>query len=45
MCGLIALLYVFGWLLPGCYVGQAEFRGEDMRVYPFFSHEKVFKNE
>ena len=22
--------------LTGCYVGRAEFRGEDMRVYPLF---------
>ena len=23
-------------LLSGCYIGKAEFRGEDMKMYPFF---------
>ena len=23
-------------LLSGCYIGKAEFKGEDMRMYPFF---------
>ena len=27
---LVAILMV----ITGCYVGRAEFRGEDMRVYP-----------
>lgn len=22
--------------LAGCYIGRAEFKGEDMRMYPFF---------
>ena len=22
--------------LTGCYIGRAEFKGEDMRMYPFF---------
>ena len=22
--------------LAGCYIGKAEFRGEDMKMYPFF---------
>ena len=25
----------------GCYVGRAEFRGEDMRVYPLFNSQHV----
>lgn len=45
ICGLIALFCLFAWLIAGCYIGQAEFRGEDMRVYPFFSAEKVSSNE
>ena len=23
--------------LAGCYIGKAEFKGEDMKVYPFIS--------
>ena len=23
-------------LLAGCYIGKAEFKGEDMKMYPFF---------
>ena len=23
-------------LLQGCYIGRANFQGEDMRMYPFF---------
>ena len=23
-------------LLTGCYIGKAEFKGEDMKMYPFF---------
>jgi len=23
-------------LLAGCYIGRAEFKGEDMRMYPLF---------
>ena len=23
-------------LLQGCYIGRANFEGEDMRIYPFF---------
>ena len=30
---LVAIMLV----LTGCYVGKAEFRGEDMRVYPLFN--------
>ena len=22
--------------LSGCYIGKAEFKGEDMKMYPFF---------
>ena len=22
--------------LAGCYIGKAEFKGEDMKMYPFF---------
>lgn len=30
---LVAIMLV----ITGCYVGRAEFRGEDMRVYPLFT--------
>ena len=23
-------------VLAGCYIGKAEFKGEDMKMYPFF---------
>ena len=23
-------------LLTGCYIGKAEFKGEEMKMYPFF---------
>ena len=26
----------FATLLAGCYIGKAEFKGEDMKMYPFF---------
>lgn len=37
-----AMVLMLLWLaLPltftGCYIGKAEFKGEDMKMYPFFS--------
>ena len=31
----IAMVIAFS-LLQGCYIGRANFQGEDMRMYPFF---------
>ena len=31
----LALVIAFS-LLQGCYIGRANFQGEDMRMYPFF---------
>ena len=28
-------------LLAGCYIGKAEFKGEDMKMYPFFGTSAV----
>ena len=25
-----------GRVIAGCYIGKAEFKGEDMKMYPFF---------
>ena len=27
--------------LAGCYIGKAEFKGEDMKMYPFFGTSAV----
>ena len=27
--------------LSGCYIGKAEFKGEDMKMYPFFGTSAV----
>ena len=32
----MAALAILATLVCGCYVGKAEFRGEDMKMYPFF---------
>jgi hypothetical protein len=32
-CAAFALLAA---TLTGCYIGKAEFKGEDMKIYPFF---------
>ena len=31
----LALVIAFS-LVQGCYIGRANFQGEDMRMYPFF---------
>ena len=31
----LAMVIAFS-LLQGCYIGRANFQGEDMRMYPFF---------
>ena len=31
-----AAIAIAALTLTGCYIGRAEFRGEDMRMYPFF---------
>ena len=31
-----ALLAAAALTLAGCYIGKAEFKGEDMKMYPFF---------
>ena len=32
----MATLATLATLVSGCYIGKAEFKGEDMRMYPFF---------
>ena len=37
MMGLkISILAAAALTLAGCYIGKAEFKGEDMKMYPFF---------
>lgn len=37
----ILALAAMATLLAGCYIGKAEFRGEDMKMYPFFGTSAV----
>ena len=30
-----------GRVIAGCYIGKAEFKGEDMKMYPFFGTSAV----
>ncbi len=32
----MSLVAAMGAMLAGCYIGKAEFRGEEMKMYPFF---------
>ena len=32
----LAILATLATLASGCYIGKAEFKGEDMKMYPFF---------
>ena len=36
-----ALLAAAALTLAGCYIGKAEFKGEDMKMYPFFGTSAV----
>ena len=32
----LATIATMATLLSGCYIGKAEFKGEDMKMYPLF---------
>ena len=32
----LATLATLATFMAGCYIGKAEFKGEDMKMYPFF---------
>ncbi len=32
----MSLVAAMGAMLAGCYIGKAEFRGEEMKMYPLF---------
>ena len=36
MISKLATTAILATLLAGCYIGKAEFKGEDMKMYPFF---------
>jgi len=33
---ILILAATLATFVSGCYIGKAEFKGEDMRMYPFF---------
>ena len=32
----LATMATMATLISGCYIGKAEFKGEEMKMYPFF---------
>ncbi len=32
----VSMVAAMGAVLTGCYIGKAEFRGEEMKMYPLF---------
>ena len=32
----LATVATMATLITGCYIGKAEFKGEEMKMYPFF---------
>ena len=32
----LATMATLATLITGCYIGKAEFKGEEMKMYPFF---------